>query len=75
MINGQPVIRRVEWQVKVKPDGEYMAVPGNERPIRHYLLWDPKTKSARWKEQNQELVFLGLFNSINDALRGAAKLL
>lgn len=63
---------KTEWQVFPRPDGSLVAKPREDLKLKRYVLFFPN-KSAAFKEVGEPMVFLGTFDTIEDAIRKVMK--
>lgn len=65
---------RAEWGKIVRPNGEHCAFQNNHRGfLARYVLWNPVTRNASFKEVNEPLILLGEFDSLEDAIKKVMK--
>lgn len=52
-LNGTPhliIPKKVVWQTVAREDGTFLAAPADEKPVKRYIIFNPSTRSAIYKE-------------------------
>lgn len=64
---------KAEWAVFKRPNGELVAKPSADVVLKRYVMWNPITKVAMFKELMEPPVVLGTFDDIQDAIKKVMK--